>query len=216
MPVGIDPSCITIDRNNTAYVSNSASGTVSVIPLRGRGRFSVTQEIKVGSEPQGCALSQNGRNLYIANYTEGTVSIIDTTQNVVIDKVNVGGKPAAIIVSDDHNQETVYITEFYAELISGGSGEGFDDGKRGDVHSFPVNNPALLSKITLSPLANSGFTVDRTAFYQATNANVNSEIFCPDLSNVNPELNTKDIQAVYPNQLFSGVNINSKTKNNDK
>ena len=58
-----------------AYVTNGISGTVSVVNLT---RFAVVATIPVGTEPRGCALTPNGALLYVANHTEGTVSIIDT------------------------------------------------------------------------------------------------------------------------------------------
>ncbi|MEZ5585309.1 MAG: hypothetical protein R3F37_23480 [Candidatus Competibacteraceae bacterium] len=50
--VGHDPRCVAIDpRGREAHVTNSASGTVSVIELRGRDENSVVATIPVGTEP---------------------------------------------------------------------------------------------------------------------------------------------------------------------
>ena len=51
----------------------ASRGTVSVVDLV-QGR--VVQQIPVGTEPRGCALTPNGSRLYVANHTEGTVSIL--------------------------------------------------------------------------------------------------------------------------------------------
>ena len=61
--------------DQVAYVTNGISGTVSVVNLVQRR---VVATIKVGTEPRGCALTADGSLLYVANHTEGTVSIIDT------------------------------------------------------------------------------------------------------------------------------------------
>ena len=45
------------------YVTNMASGTVSVIDAR---KMKVVDTIKVGAEPFGCALTPDGRRLYVA------------------------------------------------------------------------------------------------------------------------------------------------------
>ena len=61
-----------------AYVTNMASGTVSVISTF---RKEVIDTIKVGTEPFGCALTPDGRKLYVANQSSDTVSVIDTRRN---------------------------------------------------------------------------------------------------------------------------------------
>ena len=80
----------------------------------------------------------------------------------------------AITNNGDANDqdERVFVTQFFAELIPGGPGEGFDTGKRGVVNTFTVANPAVVNRITLSPLANVGFTANRTSFCPQTNPNL--------------------------------------------
>ena len=208
--VGRDPHCIAIDpRGQEAYVTNSASGTVSVIDLRGRDENSVIIEIPVGAEPRGCALTPRGELLYVANHTEGSVSVIDTHSRAVVNTVPLGGKPSAIAITDDGRRDrdqTVFVTEFFAELIPGGPGEGFDDGKQAIVHAFPVADSNAITRITLSPLADSGFTADRSPFCTQLNPNAHSDLFCPDpaATEANDAI-LNDPQGVYPNQLKSAV-----------
>jgi YVTN family beta-propeller protein len=112
-------------------------------------------KIPVGKEPRGCALT--GTRLDVTNFTEGTVSVIDTRSKKVVDEVNVRGNPYGItVVGND-----VFVTQFFARLIDGGPGEGFDDGKEGLVQYFLRNN-FNLDEITLAPLEKSGFTANRT------------------------------------------------------
>ena len=79
-----------------------------------------------------------------------------------------GGNPAALAITnngdDDDTDETVFVTQFYAALIPSGPGEGRDLGKQGIVRAFSVGDPSNVATITLAPLANSGFTADRTNF----------------------------------------------------
>src|SRR5262245_11253513 len=71
--VGIDPRCVALHPDGrAAYVTNGASGTVSVVDLA-QGR--VVKNVRSDAEPRGCALTPNGTLLYVANHTAGTVSI---------------------------------------------------------------------------------------------------------------------------------------------
>jgi YVTN family beta-propeller protein len=202
--VGQDPICVAVGARR-AFVINAASGTVSVIANTGGG-FAVVNEISVGAEPRGCALTPDGRLLYVANYTQGTVSVINTSTEKVVDTVVVGGNPYGIAVSD----QRVFVTQFFARRIAGGPGEGFDNGKQGVVVSYPVDKPGQLTEITLSPLADSGFTADRKNFCTAFNPTAPNQTFCPDTTikdAVNPVI-AKDPQGVFPNQLKSALACN--------
>ena len=197
VPVGREPVCVAA-REGKAYVTNAASGTVSVLGLKGH-TFRVLTEIPVGTEPHGCALNGKGDRLMVANLTAGTVSIIDAKANVVIDTVEVGGRPMALAVKGDR----VFVTQFFARAIEGGPGPGFDTGSEGVVQTFTLDDPHNVEEITLSPLADSGFTADRTKFCKVNGA-VN-DTFCPDPTGANTQLIQNDPQGVYPNQLASAL-----------
>ncbi|MGH9894283.1 MAG: YncE family protein, partial [bacterium] len=205
--VGQEPVCVAVQGGGKAFVTNSANGTVSVVERTGAG-FSVTDEISVGTEPRGCALTPNGKLLYVANHTEGTVSVINTHSNEVIDTVELGGNPFAIAI----DKNTVFVTQLYARLIDGGPGEGFDDGKEGVVQAFPVNDHSNITEIALSPLADSSFTASREKFCQQTNPLAVNNTFCPDVTITDPEdpIIAKDPQAVFPNQLLSALACGGK------
>ena len=214
--VGHEPRCVAVHpTDKAAYVTNGITGTVSVVDLV---RRTVVKTIRVGTEPRGCALTPDGSLLYVANHTEGTVSIIVTANPlnpVPAGAVQVGGNPTAIAITDRKtgkiSDDTVFVTQIFAELdpkftdpIFDGNGEARDLGKRGVVHAFPAGkaNPPI-TKITLSPLADSGFTASRVNFCtKAAGAQPHSLVFCPapapaDLANVP--------QGVFPNQLLSAV-----------
>jgi YVTN family beta-propeller protein len=127
---------VTHPNNLATFVTSALSSTVSVTDQR----LQVVATVKVGTEPRGCALSPTGNILYVANHTEGTVFILDTTRNAahpfptVIGTVNVEGNPTAIAVTNDGDaqdaDEVVFVTQIFAELIPNGPGEARDLGKQ--------------------------------------------------------------------------------------
>jgi YVTN family beta-propeller protein len=211
--VGEEPRCIAVSPDDRfAFVTNAISGTVSVVSLAQRR---VVKEIKVGIEPRGCALTPDGSLLYVANHTEGTVSIIDTASLAVAGAVQVGGRPWAIAITDAGNisADTVFVTDVFAELnpdfsdpVFDGNGEARDLGKQGVVHAFPAGNGnPMITKITLKPLADSGFTANRISPNNFCGAAAHSLIFCPDPNNINDPINMAEPQSVFPNQLTSAL-----------
>src|SRR5262249_24516342 len=133
-------------------------------------------QINVGTEPRGCALTPDGSLLYVANHTEGTVSILvipsgNPLAPVADGKVAVGGRPWAIAISNtgSGSNATVFVTQPLAELNPNfvdptfdGNGEGRDLGKQGVVQAFPAGNATPpITKIVLKPLADSGFNANR-------------------------------------------------------
>jgi len=214
IPVGEQPRCVAVHPSNrAAYVANGISGTISVVDLN---RHTQVAEVKVGTEPRGCALTPDGSLLYVANHTEGTVSIIVTSDplNPIADgAVTVGGRPWAVAITGNSSGDTVFVTDAFAELNPDfsdpnfdGNGEARDLGKQGVVHAFPAGNGnPPITKITLKPLADSGFTANRIAPNNFCGAAAHSLIFCPDPNDINNPLNTADPQGVFPNQLTSGL-----------
>jgi YVTN family beta-propeller protein len=219
--VGEEPRCVAVHPSNrAAYVTNAISGTVSVVDLN---RHTQVAEIPVGTEPRGCALTADGSLLYVANLTEGTVSIIVTSDplNPISDgAVTVGGRPWAVAITDNGtgniSDDTVFVTDAFAEVIPNfsdptfdGNGEARDQGKQGVVHAFPAGNGnPPITKITLAPLANSGFNANRISpnnFCGPGPPAPHSLIFCPDPDDINDPINTADPQGVFPNQLTSGL-----------
>jgi YVTN family beta-propeller protein len=166
IPVGTEPRCVALHPNGLeAYVTNAVSGTVSVIDLFGAR---VLAEIPVGTEPRGCAITPNGAYLFVANHTDGSVGVIDVASRTYLGPLfPVGGNPTAIAITNNGDgndvDETVFVTQFFAELVPGGPGEGFDTGKHGIVTAIPLTTLSP-TRITLSPLSNVGFTADRTNF----------------------------------------------------
>jgi YVTN family beta-propeller protein len=219
--VGEDPRCVAVHpTDQAAYVTNGISATVSVVDLV-LGR--VVRNVPTGTEPRGCALTPNGNLLYVANHTEGTVSIFFTgnpLNPIPVGAVPVGRNPTALAITndgdDDDADETVFVTQIFAELnpnffdpIFNGNGENRDQGKQGVVQAFPAGNAnPPITKITLAPLRDSGFNANRTSpnNFCSTAATAQSLIFCPrpDLPVTDPA-NTNNPQGVFPNQLLSAL-----------
>ena len=206
--VGHDPRYLCLrPGDEEVWVTNSASGTITRINLRGRLR--VTGEFYLGSEPRGCAFTPNGKLLLVALRTEGRVAVLEADSGSEVLEAAVGGQPEAIAITNDGDlddlDEWAFVTQFFAEPIPGGPGEGFDDGRQGAVHAFPVVT-CMPEKISLAP-ALSGFTADRTAFCPQFNSAGHSDIYCPDPAETNPlsETITRDPQAAFPNQLHSVI-----------
>jgi YVTN family beta-propeller protein len=211
IPVGNEPRCVAITPDNQrAFVTNAVDGTVSAVSLV---RFAVLATIPVGTEPRGCALTPSGGTLYVANHTSGNVSVINTATYVVRKTIPLSGNPYAVAISDfgkgNDFAETIFVTDFFAHLVPGGPGEGFDTGKRGIIWALPFSNTNFVQAIALSPLKNAGFTADRTAFCPQTNPRLHdpaNPIFCPDIHAApGSPIITKNPQGCFPNQLFSGV-----------
>jgi YVTN family beta-propeller protein len=214
--VGEEPRCVAVSPNDRlAYVTNGISGTVSVVNLPQRR---VVRTISVGTEPRGCALTPNGTLLYVANHTEGTVAIIDTASRTVVGKIDLGRNPTAIAITNNGDEfdsdETVFVTQIFAELDPdfvdpfGVGGEMRDLGKRGVVHAFLAGNAnPPISKITLAPIAESGFFASRASFcLSAHPAHQAMPVFCPDpTSPATATVNVNNPQGMFPNQLLSAL-----------
>jgi YVTN family beta-propeller protein len=81
-----------------AYVTNVASGTVSVIDT---SDGTVVDTIRVGEGPAGVAITPDGTHAYVTNGEDGTVSVIDTSNNTVVDTVRVGRVPLGLAITPD-------------------------------------------------------------------------------------------------------------------
>ena len=126
--VGIAPWGISVTPDGArAYVANSGSGTVSVIDTVSNTLIDTDPStpdidpITVGSEPAGISVTPNGAYAYVNNSGDGTVSVIDTASNTlidtdpntedIIDPITVGNQPkGGIAVSP--NGDVVYVGNY--------------------------------------------------------------------------------------------------------
>lgn len=101
-----------------AYVTNSGSGTVSVIgfgedfqpPMVNAGT------IAVGGQPTGIALSPNGRRAYVSDNQLNVLDVIDTQALAVVAKLPMPEGPWGVATSQDG--ELVYVVSNRANAVT--------------------------------------------------------------------------------------------------
>jgi DNA-binding beta-propeller fold protein YncE len=178
VPVGKEPRFVAIVPNDSrAYVTNAVDGTMSVIDLSANTPVALGSAIDVGVEPRGIAITPNGTYAFIAGHTTGDVAVVRLSNNEVVGRVKTGGNPYAVAISNDgdrnDNDERVYVTQLFGEVIDPARPDGFDDAKQGVVSSFRVSDAvasastASVTRLLLKPMA-SGFNADRRNFCPLT------------------------------------------------
>ena len=96
-------------KTDIAIITNQEANTVDVIDLKKKEKIS---EILVGEKPAGVFIDKDnkifftsnpGTNkiLYVSNWLENKISIIDINKNKILSKINVGNSPAGIFLSND-------------------------------------------------------------------------------------------------------------------
>ena len=82
--------------------------------------FEVIAEIPVGVEPVGVAVNTTTNMIYVTNYQDNSVSVIDGVTNTVIDTIAVGNAPYGIAVNPNTNRIYVALREaYYLSVIDG-------------------------------------------------------------------------------------------------
>ena len=99
IPAGGAPYAAVVSLDSTTlYVTNSASGTVSVIDT---ATNTVTTTIGVGQAPDGLAITPDGSTLYVVNFGDYSASVIDTHTNLRTDTFGTGPTPNKVAISPD-------------------------------------------------------------------------------------------------------------------
>jgi YVTN family beta-propeller protein len=236
--VGREPRFVVLSPDDKrAYVTNAIDGTLSVIDLTGPSPQTVGTPVDVGVEPRGVAVTPNGTYAFVANYTTGDVTIVNLSTLAVVGHVHVGGNPYSIAITNDGDRkdddERVFVTQFFGEVIDPARPDGFDDAKQGVVAAFnvgaAVQGTPQISRLLLKPLA-SGFAADRRPFCLNTRVALQAagtkffnsgadktgdgasqlahDTFCPDVNSADASDSGpigKNPQKVYPNQLYSAL-----------
>ena len=237
LSVGQEPRYVAVSPDGkTAFVTNTVDGTVVVIDLDADHPTVVGDPLHVGTEPRCIVLTPNGKWAFVAHHTSGKVSVIDTAYPQVINTVATGGHPLGIAITndgdDDDQDERVYVTRFFSELIDPDRPDGFDDAKQGVIDAFYVDDAQHgsvdVQQIILPPL-DSGFKADRRQFCAKTRqilqdagevvffnsgpdgdgdgaAALANEVFCPDpdSDDASPDGPIGSApQGVYPNLLHA-------------
>ena len=166
--VGEEPTSVAWNAAGTElYVVNRGSGSVSKIIGADGDAPEVESTVDVGSEPSLGALSPTGQRLYVSNWAEGSVSVIDTAGMQEVERLELGGAPHAICVSndldEDDDDETLYVTDFFSLDRTGE--EATDTGRRGRVWAVSAGDGST-SEIALDPFEDAGIpAVDGTGAF---------------------------------------------------
>lgn len=136
-----------------------------------------------GSEPTGLAISPTGRTLYVANWADGTITVVDAATMTATSTIDLNAAlvetgalgpgviarpglahPRAIVVTNDgdsdDSDETLYVTEYFGQARTDALPAGperFDVQKRGIVYALEVATPAAVRTIDLAPISDTGF-----------------------------------------------------------
>lgn len=108
------PSDMVIAPNGTtAYVTNYGNATVSVVDLT--NNIIIGAPIAVGVQPRALAITPDGAYVYVANYDNGvagagTVSVIQTSNNTVVDTI--GGFTGPVSIAITPNGEYAYVANY--------------------------------------------------------------------------------------------------------
>jgi len=163
--VGEEPRSVVITPNKTfAYVTNQASGTVSVVDLASQAKVA---DIPVGGEPYGIALTPDAARAYVANSASNTVSIIDTASRSVVGTIAIPGvQPRGVAITNNNGgvgQQFVYVTQFLSQPTASGA-PGLDQGSEGKVFVLSTTDDSQIQGVITLAAHDTGFAADRTAF----------------------------------------------------
>jgi DNA-binding beta-propeller fold protein YncE len=174
--VGKEPRFVAISPDDKrAFVTSAVAGTMTAIDLTQATPVAVGNPVDVGIEPRGIAVTPNGTYAFIANHTVGEVTIVRLSTMQVVGKVHTGGNPQAVAITNDGDRndddERVFVTRMFGELIDPARPDGFDDAKKGVIDTFTVGaavaGNAQVAQLNLAPFA-SGFNADRRQFCTKT------------------------------------------------
>lgn len=96
--------------SNTVYATSRASDIVTII------NNGVISTVAVGGSPEGVCVSSDGLTAYVANFSDDTVSVIDTASLSVTATIAVGDQPRGIAITP--NDAEVYVTNFGGGTVS--------------------------------------------------------------------------------------------------
>jgi YVTN family beta-propeller protein len=95
---------------SAASGSQTASATVTVTGLGPIG------SIPVGRILNAIAVSADGTRVYVSNYGDDTVSVIDTATDRVVTNIPVGDQPKGVAISPDGTH--VFVSSFRSDIVS--------------------------------------------------------------------------------------------------
>ncbi len=175
-----------------AYITDASEGHVYVIDLSSNSVVTgVGYPIPVGSAPIGIAVSPATSRAYVANYGDGTVSVINTSTNLVIGSpIPVGSAPLGIAVSPTNGR--VYVAN-QGDNINPSTVSVIDPSNNNSV--TPIN-------VGVGP---TGVAIDPAGFVYVTNT-VDHTVSVIDTSNTVTTINIAGISLTAANPFGIAVN----------
>ena len=73
-------------------------------------------DLDIGDLPRGLQLSPDGKRVYVTNFGDRTLSVIDTITNSVTTTVDLPGYPEAVAVSPDG--ERIYVGDYWSGTVA--------------------------------------------------------------------------------------------------
>ncbi len=99
-------TCLKIHSGQTAYVTDFLGNNVHVIDI---DTETITNNIPVGKQPIGMAISPDGTLAYVVNFTDNSVSVINISENKVIETITENISLTPFSVTFAPNGEKAYI-----------------------------------------------------------------------------------------------------------
>ena len=96
-----------------AYISNSASNSVSVIDTANN---TVVATAPVGTNPWGVAVNPSGTRAYVSNRDSNSVSVIATASNSVVATIPIGSSPGGVAMNPAGTR--AYVAKFGSASVS--------------------------------------------------------------------------------------------------
>ncbi len=182
LAVGAEPWDVVIGNDDdTAYIIVRADQkVVKITNLHGTPSLAATTA-KTGAEPTGIAISPTGAKLYVANWSEGTVSVINTKDMSVGTPIDLnaalaaGGMlgtvtgrpglahPRSLVVTNNGDasdaDETIYVSEFFSQAKTTALTDDsqFDNNRQGVIYQVNAGTGAVGALITIAPVLDTGF-----------------------------------------------------------
>ncbi len=109
-PNALQPAAMVFSPNGfgTLYVANKGSNSVSVFVNNGSG-LQFTAAISVGAQPDAMVMDLASNRIYVANYADGTVSVVDGSSNTVVTTIQVGMHPTSLALNAPSNK--IYVAD---------------------------------------------------------------------------------------------------------
>jgi len=205
-------SVIGVD-DDTAFVVSRANQRVHrLLELHQNPHLDPEEPAEVGSEPTAIAIAPSGGHVFVANWGEGTISVISSYDLARTDKIDLNvalaesgvlgavvprpalAHPRALAITDngddEDGDETLYATEFFSQPLPTGADVGPELSRQGMVYPIRLSEKGQVrAPISIAPVRNTGF-------YDAPN------------SKLPPEQRVGT--SCFPNQLYAAAVLGNR------